>query len=73
MDIGFGIKEKSNKYKLSFFIKNLFDKQYANTGFTGVGAWSTKAPNPVLTVTNTTWTPARDAFRYFGVRLDVKF
>lgn len=73
MDIGFGIKEKSNKYKLSFFIKNLFDKHYANTGFTGVGAWSTKAPNPVLTVTNTTWTPARDAFRYFGVRFDVKF
>ena len=27
----------------------------------------------ILTVTNTTWTPARDAFRYFSVRLDLKF
>lgn len=72
-NIGFGIRDKMNKYKLSFFVNNLFDRHYANTGFTGVGSWSSKAPNPVLTVTNTTWTPARDAFRYFGVRLDAKF
>lgn len=72
-NIGFGIKDKSKRYTLSFFVNNLFDKQYANTGFTGAGSWSSKAPNPVLTVTNTTWTPARDAFRYTGARLDLTF
>lgn len=72
-NIGFGIKQKQSKYKLSFFINNLFDRHYANTGFTGFGSWSSKAPNPVVTVTNTTWTPARDAFRYYGARFDMKF
>jgi hypothetical protein len=24
-------------------------------------------------VSNSTWTPARDAWRYFGVRLDTRF
>ena len=72
-NLGFGIRDKKDKYKLSFFINNLFDRHYANTGLTGFGSWSTKAPNPVVNVTTTTWTPARDAFRYFGVRLDTKF
>lgn len=72
-NIGFGVKDKQNKYKLSFFVNNVFDKHYANTGFTGAGSWSSKKPNPVVSVSNTTWTPARDAFRYFGVRVDAKF
>lgn len=72
-NLGFGIKDKQSRYKLSFFINNLFNKHYANTGFTGLGSWSSKAPNPVIAVTNTTWSPARDAFRYVGVRFDAKF
>jgi iron complex outermembrane receptor protein len=72
-NVGFGFKDKAGRGTLSFFVNNLFDHHYANTGFTGAGSWSSKAPNPVLTVTNTTWTPARDAFRYSGVRLDLKF
>jgi iron complex outermembrane receptor protein len=72
-NLGAGIRDKADRYKLSFFVNNIFDKHYANTGFTGAGSWSTKAPNPVLTVTNTTWAPARDAFRYYGVRFDMAF
>lgn len=72
-NLRFGMKDKSGVYELSFMVNNLFDRHYANTGFTGFGSWSSKAPNPVVNVTSTTWTPARDAFRYGAVRLDVKF
>jgi iron complex outermembrane receptor protein len=72
-NLGFGIKDKADRYKVSFFINNVFDHHYANTGFTGLGSWSAKAPNPVVNVTTTTWTPARDAFRYEAVRVDLKF
>ncbi len=70
---GFGIKDKADTFKLTFMINNLFDKRYANTGFTGLGSWSAKAPNPVVNVTTSTQTPARDSFRYASLRLDVKF
>ncbi len=73
VNLGLGIRDKADKYKVIFFVNNAFDKHYANTGFTGLGSWSARAPNPVVNVTNTTWTPARDAFRYFGIRLDVRF
>ena len=72
-NLGMGIKSKSGAYQLSFFVNNLFDKHYANTGFSGLGNWSSKKPNPAVTVLNSTWTPARDAFRYEAVRLDMKF
>ncbi len=73
MNLGVGIRDKSDKYKLSLFCNNVLDKHYANTGFTGFGSWSASAPNPPVSVTTTTWTPARDAFRYYGVRFDMKF
>ncbi len=73
LNMGVGVRDKKDKYKVSFFVNNVLDKHYANTGFTGAGSWSSSSPNPVVPVTNTTWTPARDAFRYFGVRLDLRF
>lgn len=71
-NLGFGAKSASGKYKLSFFVNNLFDQHYARGGLSGGGAWSSKAPNPALRVTAHTWTPARDAFRYYGLRFDVQ-
>lgn len=73
VNVGFGIKDKEGKYQLGLFVNNLFDKHYANTGFSGLGNWSARAPNPAVTVTQTTWTPARDAFRYTALRLDLKY
>ncbi len=73
VNLGFGVSDKAKRYTLSFFVNNLFDKAYANTGFTGLGSWSARAPNPPVSVTNATWTPARDAFRYFGVRFNMQF
>lgn len=72
-NLGFGIRSKADIYKLSFFVNNVFDRHYALTGFTGLGSWNAKAPNPPVTVSTTTWTPARDAWRYESVRFDMKF
>jgi iron complex outermembrane recepter protein len=72
-NLGVGFKEKKGRFQATFTVHNLFNKQYANTGFTGAGNWSSRAPNPALPVSNETWTPARDAFRYFSLRLDAKF
>jgi iron complex outermembrane receptor protein len=51
------------------FIDNAFDKQYA-TGLTdGTAGFSPAIP----TARGSSWTPARDSFRYFGARVDVSF
>ncbi|MES3022338.1 MAG: TonB-dependent receptor [Pseudomonadota bacterium] len=75
-DIGFGLRDKRNRFKLSFLVNNVFDKAYATTGFAGTPTFRGATSAPVSTVANTgvaTWVPARDAFRYLSVRLDAKF
>jgi iron complex outermembrane recepter protein len=50
------------------FVNNAFDKRYA------VGlADTTSGFKGVASAVGSTWTPPRDAFRYFGARVDVKF
>jgi iron complex outermembrane receptor protein len=74
-NLGLGIKDKQDKYKFTFLVNNLFDKSYA-TGLANNwanGTWSSKAPNPVVVVNTTQWTPARDYQRYFAVRADFSF
>jgi iron complex outermembrane receptor protein len=71
LDAGFGIKDKQDAYKFSFFVKNLLDKRYA-AGLANSprdSRWSTSTVN----VTTTAWTPPRDYTRYFGARLDLSF
>ena len=70
-NLGFGIKDRANTYKFTVFINNLFDKQYAVTGFNGMGTF--KTTGTTTGVTTTSWTPARDAWRYMAVRLDYMF
>ena len=64
--MGFGIRERKDKYKLTFFVNNLFDKQYSVNNMMSTSGWGAG-------VVTTSWQPARDAFRYFGVRLDTRF
>jgi iron complex outermembrane receptor protein len=72
-DLGFGIRDNRDRYKLSFRINNLFDRFYipnANASGPSFRAGpSSSAPN----ITVDSWVPPRDVFRYFSVRLDVKF
>jgi iron complex outermembrane recepter protein len=69
-DAGIGASTGEGRYKLTFFVNNLFDKQYAanlvntSSGFNNGGS---------VAATGTAWQPARDAYRYIGVRGDVAF
>jgi iron complex outermembrane receptor protein len=73
VNIGFGFKDKAGKYQLGFYVNNLFDHHYANTGLSGLGTWRVNPTNSGASYAHTTWTPARDAFTYSALRLDVKF
>ncbi|MNL54588.1 TonB dependent receptor [compost metagenome] len=69
-DLNVGITDRDGKYKLTAFANNLFDKRYAQ----GLGNGTSGYSNPAIpTARGKTWFPGRDAFRYFGARLDVNF
>ena len=74
-DLTVGIADRGGKYKLSAFANNLFDKRYAQGLGNGTSGYNYVAPIPVGTTPakGKTWFPGRDAFRYFGARLDVNF
>jgi iron complex outermembrane receptor protein len=74
-NLGLGMKDKKDSFKLTLMVNNLFDKSYATNlaNNWANGTWSSKAPNPVLAVNTTQWTPARDYRRYFSVRADFSF
>ena len=72
-DLGFGVRDNRDRYKLSFRINNLFDRFYipnANASGPSYRAGPT-ATSPQITTSS--WVPPRDVFRYFSVKLDVKF
>jgi iron complex outermembrane receptor protein len=69
-DLTLGIADIQGRYKVTAFANNLFDKRYAQ----GLGNGTSGYSNPAIpTATGKTWFPGRDAFRYFGARLDVNF
>jgi iron complex outermembrane receptor protein len=72
-DLGFGVRDNHDRYRLSFRVNNLFDRFYignANASGPSYRAGPT-ATSPGITVNS--WVPPRDVFRYFSVKLDVKF
>ena len=72
-DLGFGVRDPQDRYKVSFRVNNLFDRFYipnANASGPSFREGPT-ASSPSITVNS--WVPPRDVFRYFSVRLDVKF
>jgi iron complex outermembrane receptor protein len=72
-DLGFGLRENKDRWRLSFQVKNLFDKFYIpNANASGPSF----REGPTLTspsITVDSWVPPRDVFRYYSVKLDVKF
>lgn len=75
IDIGGSVGTGDDRYKLSLGVKNLLDKQYSTGGQGGVvGTLFTPTGAPSSTnIVQRGWKPARDAFRYYTVRFDVKF
>jgi iron complex outermembrane receptor protein len=69
VDMSLGIADREGKYKLTAFANNLFDKRYAQ----GLGNGTSGYSAPGVVAQGKTWFPGRDAFRYFGARLDVNF
>lgn len=69
LDLSMGVTSKDAKYKLTLFVNNVFDKHYAQ----GLGDNTRGYSAPGVTVVGTNWFPARDSFRYAGVRVDAAF
>jgi iron complex outermembrane receptor protein len=68
-DASVGGTAGGGRYKLSVFVNNLFDKHYA----VGLGNTTSGFSAPGVVASGTNWQPARDSFRYVGVRLDMGF
>jgi iron complex outermembrane receptor protein len=68
-DASIGASAGDGRYKLTVFVNNLFDKHYA----VGIGNTTSGFSAPGVIASGTNWQPARDSFRYAGVRLDVGF
>jgi iron complex outermembrane receptor protein len=72
-DLGFGIREPNDRYQLSFRVNNLFDKFYVPNANASGPTYRTGPTSTSPQVTVNSWVPARDVFRYFSVKLDIKY
>jgi iron complex outermembrane receptor protein len=72
-DLGFGLRDNQDRYKLSFRINNLFNRFYIPNATNGGPTFRTgpTATSPGINVAS--WVTPRDVFRFFSVKLDVKF
>jgi iron complex outermembrane receptor protein len=70
-DFSLGINDNHDHYKVTLFVNNAFDKHYA-VGLTDGTAGFSAAGGTAAGV-GTSWTLPRDAFRYWGGRVDVQF
>lgn len=69
--VDLAIGTQSEHWKLTAFCNNVFDKRYALTrGRNGVFNISQTTNPPTDAIS---WTPARDSYRYFGIRLGATF
>jgi iron complex outermembrane receptor protein len=66
-----GVNDNHDHYKLQLFVENAFNKPYATGLSDGTAGFS--IPGVSGSGVGTGWTIPRDAFRYFGGRVDVQF
>ena len=67
-DFSLGLNDNHDHYKVTFFVDNAFDKHYAVGLINGTAGFSATG----VTGLGTGWTLPRDAFRYWGGRVDVQ-
>jgi iron complex outermembrane receptor protein len=72
-DLGFGVRDERDRYKLSFRINNLFNRFYIPNANASGPTYRTGPTSTSPGIIVDSWVPPRDVFRYFSVRLDVKF
>jgi iron complex outermembrane recepter protein len=68
-DASVGATAEDGRYKVTLFTNNVFNKHYAVNLTDTASGFSA----PGVTALGETWQPARDAFRYVGLRFDVNF
>lgn len=68
-----GINDNHDHYKATLFVDNAFNNHYAVSISDTSSGFSTAGVAGAPGIYGTTWTPARDSFRYMGARVDVKF
>ncbi len=73
VDLGFGLRTKDDKYKLSFRVNNLLNRFYINNANASGPAYRNGPTSTSPSITVNSWVPPRDVFRYFSVKLDAKF
>jgi iron complex outermembrane receptor protein len=72
-DLGFGIRDNRDRYRLSFRVNNLFDRFYIGNANASGPSYRTGPTSTSPSITVNSWVPPRDVFRYFSLKLDVKF
>jgi iron complex outermembrane receptor protein len=72
-DLGFGIRAKNDRYKLSFRVNNLFNRFYIPNANASGPSYRNGQTSTSPSITVDSWVPPRDVFRYFSVKLDVKY
>lgn len=72
-DLGFGIRENKGRYALSFRVNNLFNRFYIPNANASGPSYRTGPTSTSPSITVNSWVPPRDVFRFFSVKLDVKF
>jgi iron complex outermembrane receptor protein len=72
-DLGFGVREPSDRYQLSFRVNNLFNRFYIQNANASGPSFRQGQTATSPSITTSSWVPARDVFRYFSVKLDVKY
>lgn len=68
VDASVGIRDQSNRYRLTFFVKNLFDEHYVT-----LLARSATLTTATLTPNSLTGNVPKEANRYFGATFGVSF
>ncbi|MFC4311904.1 TonB-dependent receptor [Steroidobacter flavus] len=68
VDASIGLRDQSNRYRLTFFVKNLFDQHYLT-----LMARSSTLSTATLTPNQLTGNIPKDANRYFGATFGISF
>ena len=68
VDASVGVRTQDNRYRLSFFVKNLFDEHYVT-----LMARSSTLSTATVTPNQLTGNVPKEANRYFGASLGVSF
>jgi iron complex outermembrane receptor protein len=73
VDLGFGLRTKDDRYKLSFRVNNLLNRFYINNANASGPSYRNGPTSTSPSITVNSWVPPRDVFRFFSVKLDAKF